>query len=78
MVHFFILFFLPFVSFAQEVAAPAATAPAPFPWQDNVIVMGGYLVVLSVLRLVVDKIPGKLGELVKWLIDILSANVRHK
>ena len=70
---FFLVLFIPVMVFAQEAAEPGV-----FPWKDNAMITGIYLAVLGVLSTVVNKIPGKIGQMVQWLVDMLSANVKHK
>lgn len=64
-------------SFAQD-AVPSVPADPVFPYAENALVTLVVTTLLGVLSVVVRKIPGKVGELVQYLIDLLSANVKHK
>jgi hypothetical protein len=68
---------------AQEVAE--ATKPdngviALFPskLQDNALVVLSVNFVLAVLAIVLRKIPGKVGSVIQTVIDLFSANVKHR
>ena len=71
---FIVTFVFPFIAFAQEVAETVSE----FPWKDNATATLVVLAVLGLLSMIVNKIPGKAGEIVQWLIDLLSANVKHQ
>lgn len=71
--------FLVGVSFAQEateVVIPATQAPTP-PWAGNAVVTLIVTSILGILGMFANKIPGKFGEAVRWLLDLISANPKH-
>lgn len=64
-------------SFAQD-AVPSVPADPVFPYAENALVTLVVTTLLGIFSVVARKIPGKVGELVQYLIDLLSANVKHK
>lgn len=71
----FLVMGLPFLVWAQDAVAPAT---APFPWKENALVVLVVTTALGILSTFSNKLPGKFGELVQWLVDLISANVKHK
>ncbi len=70
------LFALVGVAIAQETIPPDTT-PMP-PWAGSALVVVIVNTVLGILQQVVGKIPGMFGSIIKWLVDVISANTAHK
>lgn len=73
------LFLLCFVSLSVLAQEAVADVPVvgPTPWNSALVTLI-VTSVLGILSKVVYKLPGKFGDVVRWLVDILSANVEHK
>lgn len=69
-----VVFQFGWTAFAQD-AAPAAPV---FPWEQNAIVVVIVNTILGIAQKVVGKIPGLTGQIIKWLVDVMSANIAHK
>ena len=50
---------------------------APVPWANSAIIVLIVNTALGVLATFVYKVPGKLGDVLKWIFDIFSANIKH-
>ncbi len=73
-----LILFVSCIAFAQDVPNTAETMP---PWENTkyaALVALAVSTALGLLQKVVHKIPGFLGKVVTWLVDVLSANVKHK
>lgn len=68
-----LVLFVSTFAIAQDVADPVTP-----PWANNALITLIVTTVLGLLSVAVRKIPGKVGEYVQWLVDLLSANVKHK
>lgn len=63
------------LSYGQDVPDAGIVTP---PWADNALAVLIVTTILGVLQMVGDKLPGALGKTVRWIVDLLSANVKHK
>lgn len=69
------------VVLAQDVAAPvldASTLPLPESWKGNALIVLAVNFLLALIALGVKMLPGKLGEIIGKIVDLLSANVKHE
>lgn len=64
---------------AQEVAATldANALPLPESWKGNALIVLAVNFLLAVIAIGVKMLPGKLGEIIGKIVDLLSANVKH-
>lgn len=74
---FILIFMISFVFSTFLLASDVEGAPI-FPWQNQAIVTTVVLAGLGILSMVANKIPGTFGKGLQWLVDILSANIKHK
>jgi hypothetical protein len=65
------------VSWAQEEVLTAGDLPLPASWKENALIVLSVNFLLGLTAYGVKKIPGKIGEIVAKVVDLLSANVKH-
>lgn len=61
-----------------EVPTPMPLVNPSFPWQGNATIVLIVTTSLGILSMLARKVPGKAGEIVNWLIDLVSGNIKHK
>lgn len=65
---------------AQTSNQFVAAAPVAFPqgFGTEFLVVSLYLTLLGLLQQAVHKIPGAVGKVLSFIVDTISANVKHK